>query len=128
MGVFANVCYCYIGCLWVNCITVYCIVMRLHSISCSIRPILIGTNFCFQKRFLLVLVLTIFGGLHRFFVASDTGEIVHGVRFGKPIPPRVYAPKTGAYNGNATCIQFSPFLHDVFLSGYADGTVWCVFV
>ncbi|XP_025084636.1 WD repeat-containing protein 60-like isoform X2 [Pomacea canaliculata] len=60
--------------------------------------------------------------LNHFFVATDLGQVIHGVRFGSRVYPRVFQPVADS-PCCVTCIDFSPFGEPYFLAGCEDGTV-----
>lgn len=60
--------------------------------------------------------------LNHFFVATDLGLVIHGVRFGSRVYPRVFQPEIESPR-KVTCISFSPFGEPYFLAGCEDGSV-----
>ncbi|XP_076436992.1 cytoplasmic dynein 2 intermediate chain 1-like [Babylonia areolata] len=60
--------------------------------------------------------------LNHFFVATDLGQIIHGVRFGSRVFPRAYRPEIESPK-LITCLDFSPFGEPYFLAGCEDGSV-----
>ncbi|CAD5110844.1 DgyrCDS205 [Dimorphilus gyrociliatus] len=57
-----------------------------------------------------------------FYVTTNTGCIIHGIRYGGKAPPKAYRnmpdlPVT------VTCIDFSPFTEPVFLTGSENGEI-----
>ncbi|XP_070174778.1 cytoplasmic dynein 2 intermediate chain 1-like isoform X2 [Littorina saxatilis] len=60
--------------------------------------------------------------LNHFFVASDLGQVIHGVRFGSRVFPRLYQPEIDSPK-KITCLDFSPFDKPYFLTGCEDGSV-----
>jgi hypothetical protein len=69
-----------------------------------------------------------FPGEHNnFLVGTDSGVVLHGCRFGKLAPPRVFELAFTVADGGAaaavTAIEFSPFREKFFLVGRANGEV-----
>ncbi|KAL8618446.1 hypothetical protein ACOMHN_049863 [Nucella lapillus] len=60
--------------------------------------------------------------LNHFFVATDLGQIIHGVRFGSRVFPRVFHPQIDSPK-QISCLDFSPFGEPYFLAGCEDGSV-----
>ncbi|KAL4229411.1 WD repeat-containing protein 60 [Mactra antiquata] len=58
---------------------------------------------------------------NHFYVATDSGSIIHGIRFGKRTFPRAHAPVIDTVV-NVVSIDFSPFDQPCFLAGCSDGT------
>ncbi|ELU09671.1 hypothetical protein CAPTEDRAFT_129633 [Capitella teleta] len=57
-----------------------------------------------------------------FYVATDTGCVMHGVRYGGKAPPKAYRTEMEEVI-EVTSIDFSPFSEPVFLAGYRDGSL-----
>lgn len=60
--------------------------------------------------------------LNHFFVGTDMGQIIHGVRFGSRVFPRTYEPEIESPR-QVTCLDFSPFGEPYLLAGCTDGSV-----
>ncbi|XP_052805737.1 cytoplasmic dynein 2 intermediate chain 1-like isoform X2 [Mya arenaria] len=58
---------------------------------------------------------------NHFYVATDSGFVVHGIRFGKRVFPRAHSPVIESIV-EVSSIDFSPFGQPCFLAGSSDGT------
>ncbi|XP_053408789.1 cytoplasmic dynein 2 intermediate chain 1-like isoform X3 [Mercenaria mercenaria] len=58
---------------------------------------------------------------NHFYVATDSGCILHGIRFGKRTFPRAHSPVIDTIV-DVVSIDFSPFDQPCFLTGCSDGT------
>ncbi|CAH1773789.1 unnamed protein product [Owenia fusiformis] len=57
-----------------------------------------------------------------FYVGTDSGYVVHGVRYGGKAPPKGYKPEIEA-PVEVFCLDFNPFSFPIFLAGCADGSI-----
>eukprot|EP00727_Mastigamoeba_balamuthi_P006507 m51a1_g2477 putative atp-dependent rna helicase eif4a (1223) ;mRNA; f:60481-65440 len=65
---------------------------------------------------------------NQYFLATDTGEVRRGVRFGDPLYPRAFLTDESFSEGDigatpVTCVCPSPHSATHFLAGYADGSI-----
>ncbi|XP_052255416.1 cytoplasmic dynein 2 intermediate chain 1-like isoform X5 [Dreissena polymorpha] len=58
---------------------------------------------------------------NHFYVSTDSGFVLHGMRFGKRVFPRAHSPVIEAVV-DIVSIDFSPFGQPCFLTGSSDGT------
>jgi len=57
-----------------------------------------------------------------YYVTTDVGCVIHGVRYGGKAPPKAFRTEFDALV-HVTSIDFSPFTEPVFLAGCADGSL-----
>lgn len=58
---------------------------------------------------------------NQFYVSTDSGFVLHGIRFGTRVYPRAHSPVIESIV-DVTTIDFSPFCHPCFLAGSSDGS------